>query len=456
MMIPKHCFTTRKHSMISLQSGLVDPPSKSLYSDNGIPMLKRNEICIGKLLGKGDFAKVYKVSKFISSQVHLVSNDGNDELNDKNKLRRCTSSNQLQRSNGTNSSNSRRRLLPRRSSTSEAIMTSQTKPKRSKTIKKKFAIKQLKTSILHDSRGEEFAISAAIDFVAEAQILAGLNHENIVKLHGVSCFNGQAKDFFIIIDQVEETLNDKIMRWKKIKAIQQSSSFFVQKINIVMQIADALQYIHDCGLIYRDLKPQNIGLTTATNTNDSEESPITAVKLFDFGLCRRLPAVDSTDDEQKKSGDEDPLFHMSIAGSQRYMPPEMLLNDRYNAKADVYSWAIVFYEMLSLYKPYRRYDADQHKIFVAEYGVRPNLSDLNLHKDLKLLFFYSWHQDISERYNIKSVRIKLNEVLQTFFKNAPLKENDETKNHTNRERRRGAKMNSDTDSLDFTSLCSMD
>merc|ERR1712176_504525 len=57
-----------------------------------------------------------------------------------------------------------------------------------------------------------------------------------------------------------------------------------EKLNIALQIANALRYIHDCGFVYRDLKPQNTGLIHAR-----DGARPTVVKLFDFGTCRPLP-----------------------------------------------------------------------------------------------------------------------------------------------------------------------
>jgi len=178
----------------------------------------------------------------------------------------------------------------------------------------------------------------------------------------------------------------------------------IQKINIALQVASAIQYIHDSGLVYRDLKPQNIGIT------DCDVKGFPTVKLFDFGLCRVLPVAADSDGQR----DEDATFLMSMAGSRRYMSPEILRHDKYNAKADVYSWAMVLYEMLSMSKPYLNYSAEQHKACVCEYGLRPNLSDLHIPKDLKLILHNSWHQSISERYNMRSIRSDLNRVSESI------------------------------------------
>merc|ERR1712176_537801 len=110
---------------------------------------------------------------------------------------------------------------------------------------------------------------------------------------------------------------------------------FVLKTNYAFQLARALAYIHEHRIIYRDLKPQNIGLLGHT------------VKLFDFGLSRALPEPESVSSIAR----ENECFLMSFAGTTKYMAPEMFTTRRYNLKADVYSWSLVFYEMLTLVNP---------------------------------------------------------------------------------------------------------
>lgn len=100
-----------------------------------------------------------------------------------------------------------------------------------------------------------------------------------------------------------------------------------------LQIACGLKYLHSHKIIFRDLKPANIGFDVRGD-----------VKIFDFGLARVMPdgGCPYTD-----------TFLMSGAGSPRYMSPECLtLGDSYNMKADIYSFAIILWEMLSASRPY--------------------------------------------------------------------------------------------------------
>ncbi len=100
-----------------------------------------------------------------------------------------------------------------------------------------------------------------------------------------------------------------------------------------LQIAAGLKYLHSHNIIFRDLKPANIGFDVRGD-----------VKIFDFGLARIMP------DDGCPYTDR---FLMSGAGSPRYMSPECLtLGESYNMKADIYSFAIILWEMLSASRPY--------------------------------------------------------------------------------------------------------
>lgn len=135
-------------------------------------------------------------------------------------------------------------------------------------------------------------------------------------------------------------------------------------------------------LIHRDLKPDNVGIAR----NGS-------AKLFDFGLCRTMP---TTEQSVNQEGGET-LFRMSTVGTRRYMSPEMIVGAGYNQKTDCYSWAMVFYEMLSLQKPYARYNRAMHKVFLTEKRGRPSATSSNIPWDSRDLLVRSWAHHVSDR-----------------------------------------------------------
>lgn len=114
----------------------------------------------------------------------------------------------------------------------------------------------------------------------------------------------------------------------------------------------SIVYTQNFSVIYRDLKSENIGF----DSNDT-------LKIFDFGLSKELHAQDALDDGTYKLTGE--------TGSMRYMSPEVYKSETYNISADIYSFGMVFWEILALEKPFEEYSTSMHKDLVIGKGYRP-------------------------------------------------------------------------------------
>ncbi len=106
-----------------------------------------------------------------------------------------------------------------------------------------------------------------------------------------------------------------------------------EALEYLKEIAEALQVVHQAGLVHRDLKPPNVML----REND-------AVALIDFGLARQIDGGTSTSLQTGQTG--------VLRGSPYYMSPEQALGDLLDARSDFYSFGIILYEMLTGQKPY--------------------------------------------------------------------------------------------------------
>ncbi len=155
--------------------------------------------------------------------------------------------------------------------------------------------------ILKDLTGEEVGCKVRL----EAQILARLLHENVVRLYD---FNVDDGTYYFIMEEVDGTSFQK--RWKKIPMIERT--------RIIAQVAEALDYAHHQGVIHRDVKPANVLLTAADQA-----------KLSDFGLSLLMDATQETG---------------VVKGTPHYMSPEQAKGRRLDHRTDLYALGIILYE----------------------------------------------------------------------------------------------------------------
>jgi serine/threonine protein kinase len=285
-----------------------------------------------------------------------------------------------------------------------------------------FAVKHLQERLLKSQKDFQFAAS---DLVVEGAYLSLLNHPNIVTCRGLpvdgvhALQDGKHDGYFILSDRLEDTLAKRIQEWKKATSVTSTNSTSTSttstssaqpsvhtKTLYALQIANALEYLHSHGIMFRDLKPHNIGFSTKKSTEGgSSVTEVDQVQLLDFGLVRELP-------EQHAS--ESDVFEMSGVGTRRYMAVEVILpSARYNCKADVYSWSMVFWEMLSLHKPYATYSVEEHNENVCLAGERPALNSQEWPVSVQYLLQQAWVTSVDERFTMRQVKNALCMIVES-------------------------------------------
>jgi len=154
-------------------------------------------------------------------------------------------------------------------------------------------------------------------FQREAEVLASLNHPNIAHLYGL-------EERALVMELVEgQTLPCPLP--------------VETALNYAKQIAEALEYAHEKGVIHRDLKPANIKIT-----------PEGVVKVLDFGLAKAIDdPVPSSDPSSSPTLTLEATRVGMILGTAAYMSPEQASGHQADRRADIWSFGAVLYEMLS-------------------------------------------------------------------------------------------------------------
>ena len=155
-------------------------------------------------------------------------------------------------------------------------------------------------------------------FIQEYEIVAGLNHKNIVRIYDL----GVADDHAYI---AMEHFPAGDLRQRMLKAPLAPAT----ALGFLRQIASALDAIHSVGVLHRDLKPANVMLR-----------PDDTVSLIDFGLAK------ANENDISLTGTRE------IFGTPYYMSPEQGHAEIIDARSDLYSLGVVFYEMLIGRKPF--------------------------------------------------------------------------------------------------------
>ena len=293
------------------------------------------------------------------------------------------------------------------------------------------ALKCLRPAVRAQPR--KFVIGAE-DLAHETALLACLDHPNIIQLYGRAegCFStafqmrrstkndadspsssvsggggGSAKKkhhltnegYFIILDRLMSTLTDRIEEWKdechaisSVSSERESSTggggggeltlpsestlreHLCKRLKVAYCIADALDYLHTSHIVFRDLKPANIGF----DCND-------CVKMFDFGFATSIAPLLS----QPYDG-YGPLTE--TCGTRRYMAPEVALKLGYGKEVDVYSFGMLLWEICALDRPFNSiHTVEAFHDVVVLCGKRPSLkTDPLWPSSLKRLMSQCW------------------------------------------------------------------
>lgn len=246
-----------------------------------------------------------------------------------------------------------------------------------------FAAKQIKID-KEDVQGKEY-------FNREIGIMARISHPTIVKFYGYSIEEEKNNKLLltIIMEFSKNGALEKVL--KKIRkdgSVKNYDNTTRQKL--LIGIARGMMYLHRHRIIFRDLKPPNILL-------DDNFQPL----ITDFGYAKIITT--------------DSLKNTQTAGSLYTMAPEVMLDEKYNGKADVYSFGIVMFQIITDTMPFHEFMQKNPKSgiiqfinFVAQDGNRPIFPDDKPVKPaLKELIERCWSNNPTERPTFEELFNKL-------------------------------------------------
>lgn len=186
--------------------------------------------------------------------------------------------------------------------------------------------RQVALKVLHPHLIQDKALVAR--FLQEARLVNQINHPHIVEVH----------------DFIEELFPERVygvmelLRGKTLAAQLAERALTLKELcNIARQIADALHAAHRVDVVHRDLKPDNIFLTSREGREDS-------VKVLDFGVAKLLQSSGDLRVADTQSG--------QMVGTPRYMAPEQAAGLEVDARTDIYALGTILYEMLAGKPPF--------------------------------------------------------------------------------------------------------
>ena len=197
----------------------------------------------------------------------------------------------------------------------------------------------------------------------EARTASALNHPNIVTIHEI----GEADSIhFMATEYVDgETLRQRML----------NTELSIREIaGIAVQVASALRAAHQAGIVHRDIKPENIMLRSDG-----------VVKVLDFGLAK----LDGSGNSDTERG--------LIMGTTAYMSPEQARGETVDARTDVWSLAVVIYEMIKGRVPF---NGETHRQVVTEIlQNEPQALDDAVPDELKQIVARALSKERTKRYD---------------------------------------------------------
>lgn len=224
----------------------------------------------------------------------------------------------------------------------------------------------------------------------EIQIMLSVNNPTLIKIHYFSKFDfNNEPNVTLIMDYFKNGSLYDVLKQAQIGLADFDYSNTKRQI-ILIGISRGMKYLHSRKIIHRDLSSNNILL-------DDEFYPV----ITDFGLSKFTDV-------------NEPKIQSFFGGTFQYMAPEVLQNRPYDFKADVYSFGIIMYEVVTGLDPYPEFT----KKIIFEYDLRKSIVEENyrpkfidpIKNSLKELIEQCWSADPMKRPTFSEIFDKLSSI----------------------------------------------
>jgi len=221
--------------------------------------------------------------------------------------------------------------------------------------------------VLKSNAQEGPGVETLREFAQELNILRRVHHKHIIQLIGALTKN---KTMCLVTEFMH---GGNLLQY-----VQEHALKLPELIRVSVGVAMGLDYLHKINIVHRDIKTANLLL---------DENNV--VKIADFGVAR----IKTTDGS----------LMTAETGTYRWMAPEVIAHQYYNEKADVYSYSVLVWELVSGGEvPYPGYTPLQAAVGVVQRGLRPTISP-SCHAVISQVMQYCWLADMNARPGFEQI-----------------------------------------------------
>ncbi|XP_024542698.1 mixed lineage kinase domain-like protein isoform X1 [Selaginella moellendorffii] len=229
--------------------------------------------------------------------------------------------------------------------------------------------------------GHKFAVKVFAQgdtsFAKELAVLGAHKHPNVLHIAGHS-FDGEKRQYSLVMEKMDMDLANYLLK--------KNSLSLLSIVAVMLQVATGMAWLHSKNVIHRDLKPQNILV-------GEEDNDLVSIRIADFGVSRPDFISSLISEATPKQG------------TRNFMAPEVWTSERYTKKADVYSYGMLSYQLVTGNIPFK-VGMDMEQVLR---GKRPEIP-ATCPEFLSQLMRECWNHDAKERPSFSDICERLKQL----------------------------------------------